>query len=115
MMRVIRRERPDMVIVTEQSRLDRRLWNILELIELARAAPFQIVKSRTDTVIDLSTEDGINWTIDQANRDRHESEQISERVRAKKRRQAQNGEFPGGRRPFGYDSCFGVCARSVSV
>lgn len=103
MMRVIRRERPDMVIVTEQSRLDRRLWTILELIDLARATPFQIVKSRTDTVIDLSTEDGINWTIDQANRDRHESEQISERVRAKKRRQAQNGEFPGGRRPFGYE------------
>jgi site-specific DNA recombinase len=103
MMCVIRRERPDMVIVTEQSRLDRRLWTILELIDLARAAPFQIVKSRTDTVIDLSTEDGINWTIDQANRDRHESEQISERVRAKKRRQAQNGEFSGGRRPFGYE------------
>ena len=103
MMRVIRTERPDMVVVTEQSRLDRRLWKILELIELARAAPFQIVISRTDAVIDLSTEDGINWTIDQANRDRHESEQISERVRAKKRRQAQNGEFPGGRRPFGYE------------
>jgi site-specific DNA recombinase len=99
MMRVIRTERPDMVIVTEQSRLDRRLWTILELIELARAAPFQIVKSRTDTVIDLSTEDGINWTIDQANRDRHESEQISERVRAKKRRQAQNGEFPAAAIP----------------
>jgi site-specific DNA recombinase len=103
MMRLIRDEQPDMVIVTEQSRLDRQLWNILELIELARTSAFKnIVKTRDDDVIDLSTEGGINRTIDQANRDRHESELISQRVKAKKRRQAQNGEFPGGRRPFGY-------------
>jgi site-specific DNA recombinase len=104
MMRVIRDEQPDMVIVTEQSRLDRQLWNILELIELARATTFKkIVRVRDDDVIDLSSEGGINRTIDQANRDRHESELISQRVKAKKRRQAQDGQFPGGRRPFGYE------------
>jgi site-specific DNA recombinase len=104
MMRVIRDEQPDMVIVTEQSRLDRQLWNILEPIELARATTFKkIVRVRDDDVIDLSSEGGINRTIDQANRDRHESELISQRVKAKKRRQAQDGQFPGGRRPFGYE------------
>jgi site-specific DNA recombinase len=104
MMRVIRDEQPDMVIVTEQSRLDRQLWNILELIELARATAFKkIVKVWDDDVIDLSSEAGINRTIDQAIRDRHESELISQRVKAKKRRQAQYGQFPGGRRPFGYE------------
>lgn len=104
MMNVIRERQPDMVIVTEQSRLDRQLWNILELIELARATTFKkIVKVRDDDVIDLSTESGINRTIDQANRDRHESELISQRVRAKKRLHARMGRFDGGPRSFGYE------------
>jgi len=104
MMHVIRERQPDMVIVTEQSRLDRQLWNILELIELARTTAFKkIVKVRDDDVIDLSTESGINRTIDQANRDRHESELISQRVRAKKRLHARMGRFDGGPRSFGYE------------
>jgi site-specific DNA recombinase len=104
MMHFIRDRQPDMVIVTEQSRLDRQLWNILELIELARTTAFKkIVKVRDDDVIDLSTESGINRTIDQANRDRHESELISQRVRAKKRLHAKMGRFDGGPRSFGYE------------
>jgi site-specific DNA recombinase len=103
MMEVIREQHPDMVIVTEQSRLDRQLWTILELIELARTRPFKIVKVRDDDVIDLSTEAGINRTIDQANRDRHESELISQRVKAHKRNFAKTGRFDGGPRPFGYE------------
>jgi site-specific DNA recombinase len=50
MMRVIRDEQPDMVIVTEQSRLDRQLWNILELIELARATTFKKIGSSAVSV-----------------------------------------------------------------
>src|SRR6266511_1191683 len=92
------------VLATEQSRLDRQLWNILELIELARTTPFKrIVKVRDDEVLDLSTESGINRVIDQANRDRHESELISQRVRARKRQHAEAGRFNGGRRPYGYE------------
>jgi site-specific DNA recombinase len=104
MMNLIRDGQAEAVLVTEQSRLDRQLWNILELIELARTTPFRmIVKVRDDEVLDLSTESGINRVIDQANRDRHESEQISQRVRAKKKLHASVGRFDGGPRPFGYE------------
>jgi site-specific DNA recombinase len=104
MMNLIRDGQAEAVLVTEQSRLDRQLWNILELIELARITPFKmIVKVRDDEVLDLSTESGINRVIDQANRDRHESELISQRVRAKKKLHARDGRFDGGPRPFGYE------------
>jgi site-specific DNA recombinase len=104
MMNLIRDGQAEAVLVTEQSRLDRQLWNILELIELARVTPFKmIVKVRDDEMLDLSTESGINRVIDQANRDRHESELISQRVRARKKVHAQAGRFDGGPRPFGYE------------
>jgi site-specific DNA recombinase len=95
----------DVVLVTEQSRLDRQLWNILELIELARTTPFrQIIATRSDDVLDLSTESGINRAIDQANRDRHEAELISQRTRFKKRARAREGLYDGGQRPYGYEA-----------
>jgi site-specific DNA recombinase len=104
MMNLIRDGQAEAVLVTEQSRLDRQLWNILELIELARVTPFKmIVKVRNDEILDLSTESGINRVIDQANRDRHESELISQRVRARKKVHAAEGRFDGGPRPFGYE------------
>jgi site-specific DNA recombinase len=104
MMNLIRDGQAEAVLVTEQSRLDRQLWNILELIELARVTPFRmIVKVRDNEILDLSTESGINRVIDQANRDRHESELISQRVRAKKKLHASVGQFDGGPRPFGYE------------
>src|SRR5512132_1372353 len=104
MMNRIRGGEAEAVLVTEQSRLDRQLWNILELIELARVTQFKmIVKVRDNEVLDLSTESGINRVIDQANRDRHESELISQRVRAKKKLHAKDGRFDGGPRPFGYE------------
>jgi len=104
MMNLIRDGQAEAVLVTEQSRLDRQLWNILELIELARTTPFKsIVKVRDDEVLDLYTESGINRVIDQANRDRHESELISQRVRARKKVHAADGRFDGGPRPFGYE------------
>jgi site-specific DNA recombinase len=104
MMNRIRDGEVEAVLVTEQSRLDRQLWNILELIELARTTPFKmIVKVRDDEILDLATESGINRVIDQANRDRHESELISQRVKARKQVNADQGRFDGGPRPFGYE------------
>lgn len=104
MMNLLREGEAEAVLVTEQSRLDRQIWNILELIELARVTPFKmIVKVRDDETLDLSTESGINRVIDQANRDRHESELISQRVRARKKVHATDGRFDGGPRPFGYE------------
>ncbi len=95
----------DVVLVTEQSRLDRQLWNILELIELARTTPFRmIIKTRDGEVLDLSTESGINRAIDQANRDRHESELLSQRIKGRKRARARDGLWDGGSRPFGYEA-----------
>ena len=103
-MQRIRDGKVTMLLVTEQSRLDRQMWNVLELVELARITPFNtIVRTRDNEVIDLSTKSGINRVIDQANRDRHESELISQRVRAKKRLNARSGRFDGGPRAFGYE------------
>src|SRR6266487_3044906 len=82
LMNLVRDNAVDVILVTEQSRLDRQLWNILELIELARTTTLkQIHLTRSGRVLDLSNEDSINSLIDQANRDRHESEIISERVK----------------------------------
>jgi site-specific DNA recombinase len=105
MMQLIRAGKVDAVLVTEQSRLDRQTWNVIDLIKLALETPFrEIVKVRRNEITDPSTETGVIRTVDQALRDREESTQISERVRAKKLRQAVAGEFPGGRRPFGWEA-----------
>jgi site-specific DNA recombinase len=105
LMALVRAGGVDVILVTEQSRLDRKLWNVLELIELARTTPFrQVVRVRDADVVDLSTEGGINRTIDQANRDRHESALISQRAKAKKKVRARRGEFNGGNRPYGYEA-----------
>jgi site-specific DNA recombinase len=104
MTRLIQDGDVDAILVTEQSRLDRQIWQIIDLIKLAETTSLrQIVKTRRNEIMDLSTEKGIGNVIDQARRDREESTVISERVRAKKLRQAVAGEFPGGRRPFGWE------------
>jgi site-specific DNA recombinase len=103
LMGMVRAGQVDVILVTEQSRLDRKLWNVLELVELARTTPFKrIIRVRDDDDVDLSSENGINRTIDQANRDRHESALISQRAKAKKKVRARRGEFNGGNRPYAY-------------
>jgi site-specific DNA recombinase len=104
MMAMVRAGDVDVILVTEQSRLDRKLWNVLELIELARTTPFRkIIRVRDEDEVDLTTEAGINRTIDQANRDRHEAAIISQRTSTKKKVRAKLGKFNGGQRPFGYE------------
>jgi site-specific DNA recombinase len=105
MMQFIPANQVPAVLVTEQARLDRKLWEIIDLIQLAHEGGLQqIVKVRRNEIMDLSTEKDLMRVIDQALRDREESTVISERVRARKLDQARAGEFPGGRRPFGWEA-----------
>jgi DNA invertase Pin-like site-specific DNA recombinase len=104
LMALVRAGQVDVILVTEQSRLDRKLWNVLELIEYARSTPFRkIIRVRDEDEVDLTTEAGINRTIDQANRDRHEAAIISQRTSTKKKVRAKLGKFNGGQRPYGYE------------
>lgn len=96
-----RARRFDVVVAYSNSRLTRRLRELLDLIDYHRetGVRFETVVSGND---DLSTADGrmvaqIKGSVDQA-----ESERIGERVRNAAERRAVSGSNHGGRRAFGY-------------
>src|SRR4030095_4656816 len=66
---MVRANEVEIIRVTEQSRLDRELWNVLELIERSRTTKLQAIRLvREGVTLDLSTEASVNRIIDQANR-----------------------------------------------
>jgi site-specific DNA recombinase len=100
----IRANKVDLVVVTEPSRLNRRLWNSISLFQLAATTDFKWIKT-TDGKggFDLSTPEGRDNAINAAMEAERESRRLGERQRRKKRRQAQEGKYNGGPRAYGYE------------
>jgi site-specific DNA recombinase len=91
------------ILVTEMSRLNRKLWHSIDLFRLAETTPLRRIATTDGGGYDLSTRQGIHNAITAAIDAEKENMRLAERVQRKKRVQARNGEYGGGPRPFGYD------------
>jgi DNA invertase Pin-like site-specific DNA recombinase len=100
----IRANQLDVIVVTELSRLNRRLWDSIGLFRLAESTDFQWIKTSDGRGgFDLSTPEGRDTAISAAIEAERESRRLGERQSRKKRRQATNGMYSGGPRAYGYE------------
>jgi DNA invertase Pin-like site-specific DNA recombinase len=100
----IRANKLDVVVVTEPSRLNRRLWDSIGLFRLAETTDFKWIKTADGHGgFDLSTPEGRDNAINAAIEAERESRRLGERQKRKKRRQAKEGRYSGGPRAYGYE------------
>jgi site-specific DNA recombinase len=95
----IERGEVEVIVVTEMTRLYRRLEELLELIKMAERTRLRGIWTTDGTGYDLSTPEGIHAAIAAVNNARLESAKISKRLKRKKAARAQEGRFNGGGRP----------------
>jgi site-specific DNA recombinase len=93
----------EVVLVTETTRLNRKLWESIGLFRLAESTPLCQIATTDGGGYELSTPQGIHNAIAAAIDAEKESLRLSERQRRKKRVQAKNGQYAGGPRPYGYE------------
>ena len=94
------------VLVTEMTRLNRKLWHSVELFKLADPTEKTSLKQIVTTsgrVFDLSDHHGRRAAIEAAFAAEEESMNISARAKRLKAEWATQGGYAGGQRPFGYD------------
>jgi site-specific DNA recombinase len=91
------------VLITEMSRLYRRLEELLGLFQLAKSTPLRQVVTTDGITYDLSTPEGIHNAVAAVNNAILESAKLSQRLIRKKRAKAMNGASNGGPRPFGFE------------
>lgn len=99
----IERGEVDIVIVTEMTRLYRRLEELLELIRLAERSSLRKIATTDGSGYNLSTGEGIFNAVSAVNTAMLESRKISDRVKRKHRARAEAGMTNGGSRRFGYE------------
>jgi site-specific DNA recombinase len=92
------------VLVTEMTRLYRRLDELQELMRLAEKSSLIHIIAIDETGYDLSTGQGIHNAVSAVNNAMLESRKISDRVRRKFRARAKSGLPHGGSRPYGYET-----------
>jgi site-specific DNA recombinase len=92
------------VLVTEMTRLYRRLDELLELMRLAEETTLKHIVTIDETGYDLSTRQGIQNAVSAVNNAMLESRKISDRVSRKFRARAKSGLAHGGSRPYGYET-----------
>jgi site-specific DNA recombinase len=95
--------RPCGIVVTEMSRLNRKIWRSIDLFRLAETTHLQRIETTTGRSFDLSTQQGIHNAIEVAMDAEKESMRIGERQRRKHGARAKKGLHNGGPRPYGYD------------
>lgn len=100
----VRTNHIETIIVTEMTRLYRRLEELLVLIKLAETTRLRKIAVTDGFGYDLSTGEGIFNAISAVNTAMLESRKISDRVKRKKKATAEAGKFHGGGRPYGYES-----------
>jgi site-specific DNA recombinase len=92
------------IVVTEMTRLYRRLEELLELIKLAETTPLRGIWTTDGVGYDLSTPEGIHAAIAAVNNAMLESAKISKRTKRKQKARALTGKHHGGVRPYGYEA-----------
>jgi site-specific DNA recombinase len=94
--------RVEVIVVTEMTRLYRRLEELLELIKLAETTALRRIETTDGMTYDLSTGEGVHQAVGAINNAVLESRKISDRTKRKQAVNARNGLSHGGRRAFGY-------------
>lgn len=92
----------DVIVVTEMSRLNRRLWESIDLFRMAQTTTLAHIATTDGGGINLSTPEGIENAIKLAMEAERESRQTSRRMKRKHRVLANEGKANGGFRPFGH-------------
>jgi site-specific DNA recombinase len=100
----IRGNNLDVVVCTESSRLNRRLWKSIGLFQLAETTDLQAIATTDSGGFSLSTTEGVHNAIAAAIEAEKESLRQASRIKRKKAVQARAGTFNGGSRPFGYEA-----------
>src|SRR3954452_17513501 len=90
----------DVVIVTEMTRLYRRLEELLELIRLAERTKLRKIAVTDGSGYNLSTGEGIFNAVSAVNTAMLESRKISDRVKRKHRARAEAGLHKGASRRY---------------
>jgi DNA invertase Pin-like site-specific DNA recombinase len=96
----------DWVLVTEVTRLARRMTDLVRVVDVVKDAGTKIHALRAGE-IDLSTSGGQLQAHIMGAVAQHEVSQMSERIKAKKSEITRSGGWVGGPRPFGYDAVNG--------
>lgn len=92
----------DVIVCTELTRLNRRLWHSVDLFRLAETTSLQRIATTDGGGADLSTREGIQSAVTLAIEAEKESTRISTRQKRKHRVLAKAGKANGGPRPFGH-------------
>jgi site-specific DNA recombinase len=90
------------ILITEMPRLYRRLEELLELMHLAEITALKRIETTDGLAYDLSTAVGIHNAVAAVNTAMFESRKMSDRIRRKRKAEAQAGRAHGGTRPSGY-------------
>lgn len=100
----VRANEVETIIVTEMTRLYRRLEELLVLIKLAESTRLRKIAVTDGTGYNLGTGEGIFNAVSAVNTAMLESRRISDRIRRKKKATAEAGKWHGGQRPYGYEA-----------
>jgi site-specific DNA recombinase len=92
----------DVIVCTELSRLNRRLWHSIDLFRMAETTSLRYIATTDGGGLDLSTPEGIQNAIKLAMEAENESRRTSQRMKRKHRVRAKDGKANGGFRPFGH-------------
>lgn len=103
MLRLLRSGEADAVLSLAPTRLYRNLKDSAEFLEMVEELGIEVETVKAGRY-NLSTADGRRDARRAAIDARHESEQISERVKDAKADNLAAGEYRGGPRPFGYEA-----------
>lgn len=92
----------DVIVCTELTRLNRRLWHSVDLFRLAETTSLRRIATTDGGGADLSTREGIQSAVTLAIEAEKESTRIGTRQKRKHRVLAKAGKANGGPRPFGH-------------
>jgi len=103
LLEAVRANKVEVIVVTEMSRLYRRVEELLDLIRMAEYTRLRRIVTTDGGGYDLSTGEGVHAAIQAVSTAALESRRISDRMKRKKRAIAKDGGFNGGRRPYGFE------------
>jgi DNA invertase Pin-like site-specific DNA recombinase len=99
----IERGEVEVIVVTEMTRLYRRIEELLELIKMAEHTKLRGIFTTDGIGYDLSTPEGVHAAIGAVNNAMLESARLSKRQKRKKKARAEQGRYLGGYRAYGYE------------
>lgn len=103
LLQAIERGEVEIIVVTEMTRLYRRLEELLDLIKMAEHTKLRGIWTTDGIGYDLGTPEGIHAAIAAVNNAMLESAKTSKRTKRKKKALAKKGRPMGGPRAYGYE------------